>query len=464
MVKPIGGSFRDPNGFVFKTDDVVHRQVNQSYKSNYDRLMESGLYDELIRRRLLIAHTEVCQEAQDNSQSYKILRPEQIPFVSYPYEWSFSQLKDAALVTLAAQERSLAHDMTLKDASAFNIQFNDGKPVLIDTLSFEEYQEGQAWVAYKQFCQHFLAPLLLMSHKDIRLSQLTRIYIDGIPLDLAAALLPKRTYLRLGIAMHVHLHVRAQKRYAGVASPTAHASKQRLNKNSLMNILNSLQSTIDGLKWDHGHTSWSSYNDGDSYQEEGFYHKQELVKDLLSTINPSCVWDLGANTGVYSRIASQQGIFTVSMDSDPGVVEANYLRSKQQKEQNLHPLLIDLTNPSAAIGWSNSERDSLAERSRADCLLALALIHHIAISNNVPLIKIANYFASLAEWLIVEFVPKNDDKVRQLLSSREDIFAKYSQSGFEQQFGELYEIIRSHRVQSSERILYLLRRKRSIAI
>ena len=367
-------------------------------------------------------------------------------------------------MTLAAQKRSLAHDMTLKDASAFNIQFLYGKPLLIDTLSFEEYQEGQAWVAYKQFCQHFLAPLLLMSHKDIRLSQLTRIYIDGIPLDIAAALLPKRTYLRLGIAMHVHLHARAQKRYAGVDLPTAQASKKRLNKNSLMNIVNSLQSTIDGLKWDHGHTSWSSYYDGDSYQEEGFYHKQELVKDLLSTINPSCVWDLGANTGVYSRIASQQGIFTVSMDSDPGVVEANYLRSKQQKEQNLHPLLIDLTNPSAAIGWSNSERDSLAERSRADCLLALALIHHIAISNNVPLIKIANYFASLAEWLIVEFVPKNDDKVRQLLSSREDIFAKYSQSGFEEQFGERYEIIRSHRVQSSERILYLLRRKRSIAI
>ena len=192
----LGGSFRDPNGFVFVSEGTLYRQVNKSYQRHYDLLYSSGLYEALVSRHLLIAHDECDYLPHGNDQIYKVLRPLPVPFVSYPYEWCFSQLKDAALVTLDLQKRALAHNMVLKDASAYNIQFLDGKPLLIDTLSFETYEEGRAWVAYRQFCQHFLAPLVLMSQKDIRLSQLLRVYIDGIPLDLAASLLPKRTYLQ----------------------------------------------------------------------------------------------------------------------------------------------------------------------------------------------------------------------------------------------------------------------------
>ena len=456
-IKQLGGSFRDPNGFVFTSDGTVYRQVNQSYRIHYDRLIDSGLYDELTLRQLLIPHTEANPQFHQDERAYKVLRPRQIPFISYPYEWSFSQLKDAALLTLEIQARSLAHKMILKDASAYNIQFLDGKPAFIDTLSFEEYTDGQAWVAYKQFCQHFLAPLALMSHLDIRLSQLLRVYVDGIPLDLATSLLPKRSYLNLGLLMHLHLHARAQQRYAG-KEPRGSQRGKRLNLQALMNINESLRSTVKKLTWAHQHTSWAGYYQGDSYQVEGLDSKRAIVDEFLGIVDPECVWDLGANTGEFSRIASERGVFTVSIDSDPGVVEANYLHTKDRKQKTLHPLLVDLTNPSAGVGWANSERDSLAARCNADCVLALALIHHLAIGNNVPLHHMAQYFASLAEWLIIEFVPKSDDKVQQLLISREDIFAEYTQSGFEKAFSEKFEIIRSQQISHSHRVLYLLRR------
>lgn len=457
--KRIEGSFRDPSGFVFIEDGIIYRQVNRSYQQHYDRLKSSGLYDRLISRNCLVPHIEVDHPPLRMGDAYKILRPQPIPFISYPYEWSFSQLKDAALLTLAVLKQSLMHDLILKDASAYNAQFLAGKPILMDTLSFETYQEGQPWHGYRQFCQHFLAPLALMSCKDIRLSRLLREYIDGIPLDLAVSLLPRRSYLNIGLLTHLHLHARAQRRYAGKPAPAVSSGSARLGKRSLMNIASNLQRTIERLAWDPETTSWSDYYAGDSYQETGFDSKVELVASFIRKANPEQVWDLGANTGVFSRVASQSGIFTVSIDSDPGAVEANYLLSKQRQEENLHPLLVDLTNPSAASGWANRERESLAQRSRADCILALALIHHIAIANNVPLDKIARFFASLAEWAIVEFVPKSDKKVQQLLVARDDIFVDYTRSGFETAFGDFYEVVASTPIEDSERIIYLLRRR-----
>lgn len=457
----VAGSFRDPNGFVFVSEGAIFRQVNQSYQKNYDLLLSSGLYDELVGLRLLIQHSESEHRLQNDDQVYKVLLPQQIPFISYPYEWSFSQLKDAALTTLKIQKLALNHDMVLKDASAYNVQYFDGGPLLIDTLSFEAYHEGRPWVAYRQFCEHFLAPLLLMSLKDVRLNQLLRIHIDGIPLDLAASLLPKRTYLNLGILMHLHLHARAQRRYADSSAAPTLLNRKRLDKRALINICDSLRSAIEGLTWDHGHTTWTHYYEGDSYEKEGMIDKHEIVSEFIDIVDPGCIWDMGANTGTFSRLASGRGVLTVSIDSDPGVVEANYLRTKQEQDKYLYPLLVDLANPSAAIGWANNERETLVERCKADCILALALIHHLAISNNVPLSRIADYFATLAQWLIIEFVPKTDKKVQTLLSSREDIFQEYKQSSFERIFGKSFEFVRSRSIANSDRVLYLLRRKRS---
>ncbi len=211
------GSFRDPNGFIFYRGQTLFRQVQRLYQPHYDQLMQSGLYEALVNAGLLIPHVEEHVDIALKTGAYRVLRPEPLPFISYPYEWCFSQLRDAALATLQIQMEALRFGMSLKDASAYNIQFRNGKPLLIDTLSFEKYEAGKPWVAYRQFCQHFLAPLALMSYTDIRLGQLLRVHLDGIPLDLTSRLLPCNTKLRMGLLTHIHLHGAAQKRYADQA-------------------------------------------------------------------------------------------------------------------------------------------------------------------------------------------------------------------------------------------------------
>ncbi len=181
----LGSSFRDPSGFVFFRDGQLLRQINRSYREHYDMFMSSGLYDGLQKQQAIVRHQEV--ENSTDTQAYKTIAPQQISFISYPYEWCFGQLKDAALLTLEIQKTAMEHGMTLKDASAYNIQFDQGKPILIDTLSFEKYQEGSPWQAYRQFCQHFLAPLALMHYSNMHAGRLSAIWLDGIPLEIASS-------------------------------------------------------------------------------------------------------------------------------------------------------------------------------------------------------------------------------------------------------------------------------------
>ena len=456
----IGASFRDPSGFLFSRGGILYRQVNQLYAEHYDRLMSSKLYAKLVEAGLLIPHEEVSVEPEDPALAYKIIKPEPLRFISYPYEWSFSQLQDAALATMAIQKLALESGMLLKDASAYNIQFHHGKPILIDTLSFEIYREGGPWVAYRQYCQHFLSPLALMAHTDVRLSQLLRVYIDGVPLDLAARLLPGRTRYGLGLGTHIHLHARSQKRYADKPF-TKEQSARKMSKLQFMGLMDSLESTTRKLSWKPSGTEWGDYYTASSshYSGSAFEHKKQLVKEFLERIQPTTTWDLGANTGEFSQLAAEMGSYTIAFDIDPAAVEENYLMCKKKKDNLLLPLVMDFTNPSPALGWQNQERHSLLERAPADALLALALIHHLAISNNVPLPLLAAYFHSLGRWLVIEWVPKEDSQVQKLLASRQDIFSGYHQEGFEAAFGELFEIHEKTAIQDSPRILYLMEKK-----
>jgi ribosomal protein L11 methylase PrmA len=449
----LSASFRDPSGFLFTDSGILYRQINRAYAKDYARLMDSGLYEKLVKASLLIPHVEVDQAPAQIDLAFKVIQPERAPFISYPYEWSFSQLKDAALATLAIQKRAMKLDMSLKDASAYNIQFVRGKALLIDTLSFEIYKEGEPWVAYKQFCQHFLAPLALMAYRDVRLSQLLRVYIDGVPLDLAAALLPLKTAFNFGLLTHIHIHAGAQKKYSdkAVEPRTGGMSRQ-----ALTGLIESLESTIRKLTWKPAGTEWGDYYENTNYTDSAFEHKKQLVKEWTAEKKPARVWDLGGNTGVFSREAAESGAFTVSFDIDPAAVEQNYRAAKTKKEQSILPLVLDLTNPSPALGWDNSERDSFGARGPADMILALAVIHHLAISNNVPLPQLANFFAAHCNWLVIEFVPKSDSQVQKLLTSREDIFPDYTRAGFEAAFSARFAIRKSEAVRNSERMLYLL--------
>jgi hypothetical protein len=451
--RQLSASFRDPSGFLFSRDGVLYRQVNRKYEKEYARLMESGLYDKLVKAGLLVPHLEVDQSPAA-PEAYKIIQPERVPFISYPYEWSFGQLKDAALATLSIQRRALKVDMSLKDASAYNIQFVRGKPTLIDTLSFEAYKEGQPWVAYRQFCQHFLAPLALMAARDVRLNQLLRVYIDGVPLDLASEILPAKTRFSFGLLTHIHLHAGAQKRYSGAEVKSRSATT--FGKQAMTGLIDSLDAAIRKLAWNPGGTEWGNYYDITNYSDAAFEHKKQLVREWSMRVKPSLVWDLGANNGVFSRLAGEGGAYVVSSDIDPAAVEQNYKISKEEKEQNILPLLIDLANPSPSIGWANEERDSFGGRGPADMVLALALIHHLAISNNVPLPQVADFFAKVGKWLVIEFVPKSDSQVQKLFASREDIFPNYTRAGFEAAFGQRFKIAEAANVRESERVLYLM--------
>jgi ribosomal protein L11 methylase PrmA len=449
----LSASFRDPSGFLFSRNGILYRQINRAYSTDYARLMDSGLYANLTKSGLLIPHAESDQAPAESESAFKVIQPERVPFISYPYEWSFSQMKDAALATLSIQKRAMKLDMSLKDASAYNIQFVRGKATLIDTLSFEIYKEGEPWIAYKQFCQHFIAPLALMSFRDVRLSQLLRVYIDGVPLDLASNLLPAKTKLNFGLLTHIHIHAGAQKRYSDkVVAPR----KGGMSKQALTGLIESLEATVKNLTWKPAGTEWGDYYENTNYTDSAFEHKKQLVKEWAAKKKPNLVWDLGGNTGVFSREAASSGAFTVSFDIDPAAVEQNYRTVKTKKEQNILPLVLDLTNPSPAIGWDNRERDSFGARGPADMALGLAVIHHLAISNNVPLPQLADFFAARCKWLVIEFVPKSDSQVKKLLASREDIFPNYTKEGFEAAFAQRFKIHKTESIRDSERHLYLM--------
>jgi hypothetical protein len=456
----VPGSFRDPSGVVFLKDGTVYRQINHAYEEDYDHLMTSGLYEKLVQDGLLIPHTRMGLEYAISEDAYQVIRPEQIPFISYPYEWCFSQIKDAARLTLEIQAKAFGFGMSLKDCSAYNVQFVHGKPVLIDTLSFERYREGQPWVAYRQFCQHFVAPLALMSHVDVRMHQLLRVYLDGVPLDLASRLLPPRTRTSFGLLSHIHLHAKAQKRFA---DESIRSQARSVGRTAFLGLVDSLKSTIEKLEWQPRGTEWHNYYDISNYSDVAVEHKKQLVAEMLDTIvpAPASAWDLGANVGVFSRIASDRGIPTVSFDIDAAAVEKNYLESVTKAETDILPLVLDLTNPSGGIGWENQERASLLDRGPADVVLALALIHHLAISNNLPFTKIAHFLRQVCHSLIIEFVPKSDSQVQRLLSSREDIFGDYDQQTFEREFGEFFVIQCSEPIKDTDRVLYVMIERKS---
>ncbi|MDP3973612.1 MAG: SAM-dependent methyltransferase [Candidatus Daviesbacteria bacterium] len=447
------GSFRDPSGRVFLENGKIYRTIDYSYKDNYDQLIKSGLYAKLTSLGLLIPHREV---KTPNNTVYRTIRPEHIPFVSYPYEWCFSQFKDAALTTLRIQKIALENNMSLKDASSFNIQFFRGKPILIDTLSFEKYQIGLPWIAYRQFCMHFLAPLLLMSQKNLEFNKILSIYIDGVPLNLTSTLLPKKTYLNFSALTHIHLHSRMEKHFGGrkVAS-----GGKSLSKKTLIALVENLEKTIQNIKLKNEISHWSKYYQDNSYSSKAFSHKKKIVDDLLKSLNIKTALDIGSNTGFFSRLYAKRGINTISIDNDHLSVEKNYLTCKKENIDKCLPLCVDITNPSPSIGWNNEERLSFIDRGPFDLILALALIHHLAIGYNIPLENIAKMFSKLGRNIIVEFVAKADLMVQRLLANRKDIFPNYTRENFEIEFSKFFQIKKVINISGSIRSMYLFKNR-----
>ncbi len=449
-------SFRDKDGFVIEKNGIFFRVIANNYQQNYHQLMQSGLYDKLVSDNQLIAHQEV--DDFTGGENFKVIEPLQIPFISYPYEWSFSQLKRAALLTLEIQIKALNHQMTLKDASAFNVQFVGKNPVFIDTTSFEIIEPNKPWVAYGQFCRHFLAPLSLMAYTDLRLSSLSTNFIDGIPLDLCAKLLPTKSKFNLGIFTHIHLHAK---------SVTKHESTQQkvqpksISINALSAIAAHLKSTIEGLQIKSQKTEWDDYYiSNNNYTNAAFTAKQHWIEKQLAQISDfSLAWDIGANDGYFSKVAAKYAKHVVAMDIDPNAI--NRLASSKEAPNNLLPLVIDLTNPTPAIGWATTERNSIYSRNKPDLITALALIHHLVIGNNVSFLKVAELLASQTQkHLIIEFVDVEDSQVKKLTLNRsKKQWEHYNLKEFTYAFENYFDIQQQFKVPESERTLFLFIKK-----
>lgn len=445
-------SFKDPSGFVFESGGKFHRQVNRNYQPEYELLMNSGLYSRLIEEELLIPHKEIDENLTGTNDWFKTLLPGQIEYVSYAYEWCFEALKDAALLTLKILRISLDYGMIIKDATPFNIQFIKGKPVLIDTLSFEKYDPLQPWVAYRQFCQHFLFPLYLEFYLKADLQKTLTTYMDGIPVEITSKMLPLKSNLSLGVWLHVYTQNSLRH------STKSNAEQIRFNKKKLINLVSHLESIIRKFVV-RKTTTWSNYYEETILGKDYLHNKAKLFEKFCADISVESALDLGANEGYFSKLLAARNITVVATDTDSRTIGNLYQHVKKNNVENILPLIMDVTNPSPALGFSNRERSSFHDRIKTELVLALALIHHLVIGRNISLPMIADYFAKIAPILVIEFVPREDEKVQQMLASRKDVFSDYTKESFEAIFQMQFNISKKENIPGSKRFLYLMHRK-----
>ena len=413
----------------------------------------------MVKHRYLVSHEET-----ERTPNHIIILPQQLPLITYPYEWSFSQLKAAAILTLKIHLLGLRFRMSLKDAAATNVQFAGNHPLFIDTLSFEPYKDGSPWKAYGQFCRHFLAPLLLMKHVDLRCIHMLERFLDGVPLDLASQMLPWKTHCSLFVNMHIHLHARFVTRHNRDGVTPGRKIEMSLQRQQAM--LESLLQYVSNLEYQHT-TEWGNYYQKTlNYTQKTFDTKHQIVRSYLEEIQPVTMWDVGGNDGTFSRLAQDISQYVFSTDIDLQAVDQNYCQTVKNQETNVWPLFFDVTNPTPDLGIHGGQR-SLEKRLKAigiDCILALALIHHLVITNNYPFAFIARYFANMAPHLVIEFVKPSDSWAAELLARKQDeekLFSHYNQCEFESTFSDWYTIEHQQKIEGADREIYLMRRIRS---
>jgi hypothetical protein len=459
MPEPIHhpSSYRDPSGFVFQVNGVYHRQVNLSYAADYMLLMDSGLYATLLAKGWLIAHQEIAADLTGTADWYKTLLPAQLGLITYPYEWGFAQLKDAALHTLSILALSIQKGMILKDATPFNIQFIQGKPVFIDTLSFEKYDASLPWVAYRQFCECFLFPLYLEHYCGIGLNKTLTAYPDGIPADVTARLLPRKSRLNIGALMHVHLPNMVKTRNGAPQGRPPAFSQQKLT-----NLIQHLESIIKKLKTRvAAYSTWSNYYEGTILSRSYLEEKEKVFRQFLEGLHFHTAIDMGANDGHFSLILSENvNASILALDADATCIDRLYHSVREKKVDNILPLCIDLQHPSPALGFRNKERSSFSDRFRGELVVALALIHHLVLSGNIPIADVAGYLSELTtDWLIIEFVPIEDRKAQELIHHKHRWHQPYDVPSFEQNFLLYFSIGKKNKVPGTERILYLMKKR-----
>lgn len=448
-------SFRDPSGFIFVDQGVIKRSILPLYFKQYHELKSSKFYKKLHHAGLLIDHHEVSA-----SDSEIIIEPEQIPFFTYPYEWSFNQYKEAALLTLKIQKFALEHGFSLKDASAFNVTFYKGKMIFIDTLSFDFYQENTPWRAYKQFITHFFGPLLLAKYSGAESLKLMNSFMDGIPVKMLASMLPFKTKLSPFLYSNIHLLAKYEDKHN--EDYEGNSKTASLSKKAQLNLIKALYDFIKKMTLNTS-SEWGNYYDKTNYAADAFDQKAEIINTWVKTAAVKTLIDVGGNDGTFVRKINHKLDQALVSDIDNNAVDANFKYLKQHDETYMLPFVFDVLNPSANIGFNNKERDAFIKRIKAfapDVTMALAVIHHMTLSGNIPFEMSAQFFASFSKYLIIEFPKRNDSWVKRLLNTKGEFkahFDFYSIEHFETSYSKYFAVIETVEIKNSSRVMYLFK-------
>jgi ribosomal protein L11 methylase PrmA len=446
------GSFRDPASRVFYAGDHVLRALSTEGLADYEALAASGL---LADRRI------VRTTRNDNAPTPRllanavagVLEHERIPFVSYPYEWTFSMLKDAALLQLDLLLAALDHDLVLKDSSPYNVQFEGTRPVFVDVGSFERLREDELWVGYRQFCMLYLYPLLLQATKGVSFQPLLRGSIDGIAPAQMRALMTFRDRFRRGYLTNVFLHARLDRYDAGDRDRTA--MRPGLGKTVILANVRKMRRLVARLDWQPANGVWLDYGDHNSYTDDDACRKDAFVRAVVASRPWPLVWDLGCNNGRHARIAAEGARQVVAIDADPGPVELLYRDLRDAADTRILPLTMNVADPSPGLGWRGLERKPLLDRGRPDLVLALALVHHLVIAANVPVREVVDWLAALGGSLVVEYPTREDPMVRKLLrAKRSGLHADYELDVFERCLHAAFDVRRTEHLGSGTRVLY----------
>lgn len=460
-MKVVPSSFRDPSGYVYLADGKIIRSINRPYLDDWNAVNDSGFFAAEAVKKSLPDFRPISPPTPEAALGLEV---EKLPFISYPYEWSFAQLKDAAGLTLELLSEALRHGIILKDASAYNVQFRGAEPVFIDLLSFEPYQEGRPWQAYRQFCMHFLAPLALMRYCGLWCGTLSKLKTDGVALDRARALLPFKARLKPSLWLHIFMHAAMEAKWADPRRAAQKVKSLHLSSKGLSNLIVSLKNAVSGLVPPATKTQWGDYYNDTNYSEKAFAHKKELVARAAGAAEKKdLAIDLGANTGFFTDLLAARFDLVIAPDIDPAAVDHHYRElGRPGARRNILPLVMDLSNPSPALGWACRERDSFPGRCRASMINALALIHHLVLADGIPFDRVAPLFADLLEpggRLLLEFVPLEDSQVQRMTAARSDSLEFYNLGELRRAFQPYFSELDCLPIEDSRRSLLVFKKK-----
>jgi ribosomal protein L11 methylase PrmA len=451
------GSFRDRTARVFRANEEIYRGLTATASEEWRAVDQSQFFRRAIERGAIV-QTQMVERLQWPEGSGKweaVLHHERIPFISYPYEWCFSMLKASALLQLELLNEALVDGIILKDATPYNVQWKGTEPVFIDVTSFVRWRAGEPWAGYRQFCELQLYPLFLQAYKGVPFQPWLRGRIDGIEAGDMAKLLSWRDWLRAGILTQVVVQDRLQRRFA---SRTQHVRRELkeagFQKSIVVATIGRLRRLVEALGWTPGPSTWIDYAIHNSYDDESARMKEAFVERHVSRRRGGVVWDLGCNTGRFSRIAARYADLVIAVDSDHASVERLYRGLKAESVRNILPLVGNVADLSPALGWRAMERQAFVDRNRPDVVLCLALLHHLAITANIPIDDLVRWLHDLGAELVIEFPVPRDQMVQQLLAAKDQSYDDYTLESFESSLATYFEVRERMPLPSGTRVVY----------